>query len=74
MTYLGALARETPSAANVTAYARIVREHSVQRRLLAVANRITAMVHGPDGRETADLLDEAERLVFEVAEEITRSG
>ncbi len=51
MPYLGAIAKETPSAANVKAYAKIVREHSVQRQLVAMAGTISAMALNPQGRE-----------------------
>jgi replicative DNA helicase len=74
LPYLGAIANETPSAANVKAYAKIVREHSVQRQLISVGTAISDMAFGPEGREAADLLDEAERRVFEIAEQAARGG
>jgi replicative DNA helicase len=74
LPYLGAIAKETPSAANVKAYAKIVREHSVQRQLISVGTSISDMAFGPEGREAADLLDEAERRVFEIAEQAARGG
>ena len=74
MPYLGAIAKETPSAANVKAYAKIVREHSVQRQLVAMAGTISAMALNPQGREATALLDEAERRVFEIAETAARGG
>jgi replicative DNA helicase len=74
LPYLGAIAKETPSAANVKAYAKIVREHSVQRQLISVGTAISDMAFGPEGREAADLLDEAERRVFEIAEQAARGG
>jgi replicative DNA helicase len=74
LPYLGAIAKETPSAANVKAYAKIVREHSVQRQLISVGTTISDMAFVPEGREAADLLDEAERRVFEIAEQVARGG
>jgi replicative DNA helicase len=74
LPYLGAIAKDTPSAANVKAYAKIVREHSVQRQLISVGTAISDMAFGPEGREAADLLDEAERRVFEIAEQAARGG
>ena len=40
LSYLGTLARDTPTAANIKAYADIVRERSVLRQLITVGNGI----------------------------------
>ena len=40
LTYLGELANNTPGTANVKAYARIVHERSVLRRLISATNEI----------------------------------
>ena len=40
LPYLGMLANDTPSAANIAAYAAIVREQSVIRQLIKVGNQI----------------------------------
>ncbi len=68
MVYLGTLAEDTPSAANICAYADIVREHSVKRQLIRVGTEVADSGFLPEGRESAELLDEAERKVFEIAE------
>jgi replicative DNA helicase len=74
LSYLGAIAKDTPSAANVTAYARIVREHSVLRQLVSVGTEIADIAYQSEGRPAAELLDEAERRVFEIAEQESRGG
>ncbi len=68
LSYLGTLANETPSAANVTAYADLVRERSVLRSLIAAGGDIAEMGYRPDGRETAELIDHAEQSVFAIRE------
>lgn len=68
MAYLGLLVEKTPSAANVRAYAEIVHERAVLRRLIAVSGEISDSAFNPKGRTTSDLLDEAERKVFQIAE------
>ncbi|MES9897841.1 MAG: replicative DNA helicase [Sedimenticola sp.] len=73
MIYLGTLARDTPSAANIRAYADIVREHSVMRQLIKVGTEVADSGFAPEGRESAELLDEAERKVFEIAEKGAKS-
>jgi replicative DNA helicase len=72
--YLFDLARNTPTAANVAAYADIVRERSVQRQLITISNDINEMAFTPAGRDSVDLLDEAERRIFKIAEQSNRGN
>lgn len=72
--YLFELANNTPSIANVTAYADIVREKSVQRQLIAIANEIADSAYHPGHRDVSELLDLAERKVFAVAEQTAGEG
>ncbi|MAZ77516.1 MAG: replicative DNA helicase [Legionellaceae bacterium] len=72
--YLFELAKNTPSAANVTAYADIVRERSVLRQLIGVANEIADSAFKPGDRDPTSLLDEAERKVFAIAEQGMRAS
>jgi len=74
LSYLGALAQDTPSAANIQAYAAIVREYSVMRQLISVGTDISDSAFNPQGRKAAELLDNAERQVFEIAEQQSRGG
>ncbi|WP_019217594.1 replicative DNA helicase [Legionella tunisiensis] len=68
-TYLFELANNTPSVANVSAYADIVREKSVQRQLIAVAGQIADSAYNPGERDVSELLDFAETKVFAIAEQ-----
>lgn len=68
LAYLGELAANTPSAANIRRYAEIVRERSVLRQLVATADEIAGDALNPMGREAVTLLDEAERKIFQIAE------
>ena len=72
--YISQLANNTPSAANVGAYADIVREKSILRSLIDVGAQITSSAFASDGRESKSLLEEAERLVFAIADKGTRGG
>jgi len=72
LAYLSMLARDTPSAANIVAYANIVRDRSVLRQLIHVGTEISDSAFTTEGRETADLLENAERKVFEIAEQRQR--
>ncbi|MBK1702010.1 replicative DNA helicase [Thiococcus pfennigii] len=74
LPYLGNLVQDTPSAANIKAYAKIVREHAVLRRMISAGTDIADSAYNPQGREVVDLLDEAERRVFEIAEQQARGG
>jgi replicative DNA helicase len=72
LAYLGTLARNTPSAANIRAYADIVRERATLRRLISVGTEIVDSAFNPEGRDSRTLLDEAEQRVFEIAEHSAR--
>jgi len=68
LAYLGELARNTPSAANIAAYANIVRERSVLRSLVRVGTDIAGSGYNTEGRGVQELLDEAEQRMFQIAE------
>lgn len=72
LAYLGSLAQNTPSAANIRRYGEIVREKSVMRQLASTATEIADAAYNPGGREAAELLDEAESKVFQIAEQSSR--
>ncbi len=74
MAYLGTLAKDTPSAANIKAYAEIVREKSILRQLIQIGTEIAEKGFNPEGLDSKLLLDEAEKRVFQIAEQGTRSG
>lgn len=73
ISYLGALAQNTPSAANIRRYAEIVRERAVMRSLVEVGSSIAESAFSPQGKDAAQLLDEAEARIFEIAEGGKRS-
>jgi replicative DNA helicase len=73
-TYLFELANNTPSVANIVAYANIVREKSVQRQLIQVANDIADCAYHPKQRDVVELLDFAEQKVFAIAEQTPSQG
>jgi replicative DNA helicase len=68
ITYLAALAGNTPSAHNVRRYAEIVRECAVLRRLIEVSTEIADGALNRMGKEVGQLLDEAESKIFQIAE------
>jgi len=72
LSYLGSLARDTPTAANIRAYADIVRERSVLRQLISAGDLIARNALEPEGREAREIVDDAERAVFEIAERGSR--
>ena len=72
LVYLAALAENTPSAANIIAYSDIVRERSVLRQLIRAGTDIANSAFHTEGRTSEQLLDQAERLVFEIANQQSR--
>ncbi len=74
LAYLATLAKETPSAANIAAYADIVREKSVLRKLISSGSEIADLAFYPQGRQTIELIETAEQKVFHIADQYRRKG
>ena len=72
--YLAEIARNTPSAANIRAYAIAVRERSSLRALIAAAQSIADSGFHPEGRSSNELLDEAERRIAQISEDRPKAG
>ena len=70
--YLFELSKNTPSIANIAAYAEIVRERSILRQMIGAASEIANMAYQPAGRLATELLDHAEQKVFQIAEQTSR--
>ena len=73
-TYLAELAEQTPTASNVRAYAKAVRERSVLRQLINAAQDIASAGFNPEGRSSEELVDEAERLIMQISESGQKAG
>jgi replicative DNA helicase len=74
IAYLAEMATHTPSAANITAYAKIVRDHATVRQLIAAANEISRSSLNPAGLDSEALLQLAERRVAEIVEDRPKEG
>ena len=72
MRNLAALAENTPSASNISAYADIVRKRSILRQLVSATSDINDTVFNPQGQSSEQILEFAEQTVFEIAEQETR--
>jgi len=72
--YLYELAQNTPSAANIVAYANIVRERAILRSLIEAGTDIVNSAFHADGRDAKELLDGAEGQIFKIAEQRQRSS
>jgi len=68
LQYLISLSNATPSAANIRRYAEIVRDRSVLRRLVGVGEEIATSALAPQTGDVSELLDKAQRLVYEINE------
>ena len=69
IAYLGEIVKNTASAANIGAYSEIVRERSVLRQLIRVSYEVSDSAYQPQGATSGDILDEAERKIFAIAEQ-----
>lgn len=74
MAYLISLSQDIPSAANVKAYGDIVAERAMLRALVRAGGEIAGNAFTTEGRSLAEIIDEAERRVFEIAERGNRRG
>ncbi len=72
--YLAEIARNTPSAANIRAYAIAVRERSSLRALIGAAQSIADNGFHPEGRNSSELLEDAERRIAQISESRPKSG
>ena len=74
LDYLAELVKNTPSAANIHAYAEAVRERALIREMIAAANEIADAGFNPEGRQSTELLDFAETSIFKIAEKRSADG
>lgn len=70
--YLTYLANGVASAANVVAYADIVRERSVLRLLAEAGTEIAGNAYRTEGRTAEGLLEQAEKQIFSIADQSAR--
>ncbi|MEX2132020.1 MAG: replicative DNA helicase, partial [Pseudohongiellaceae bacterium] len=74
LDYLGELAGNARGTANIKAYADIIRERATLRTLIGVANEIADSGYNTGGRKAAEVLDQAEQKVFNIADDRPREG
>tara|TARA_R110002124_G_scaffold233381_1_gene398624 strand:+ start:25842 stop:27278 length:1437 start_codon:yes stop_codon:yes gene_type:complete len=72
--YLIEIAKNTPSAANIIAYSDIVRQRSVFRQLIAIAHQIAEQAYFPNGKSIVEILDVAEKKIFEISRQDFRGS
>ena len=72
IAYLTTLVDNTPSAANIVAYCKVVREKAILRELISAATKITDSVFNTDGVAYEELIGQAESLVFKIGEKESR--
>src|SRR3989339_459164 len=65
--YLASLVDNVASAANISYYAKIIKEKSILRRLIGTATEILNKSYD-SGKDIDSVLDEAEHAIFEISE------
>jgi replicative DNA helicase len=68
-SYLGELASNAPVAINSLVYANLVRERAVHRSLMEVGSQIGRLGSDPQARNIAELIEEAEKTLFELSQQ-----
>ena len=71
-SYVAALTDAMPTSSNVAAYAKIINEKAVMRRLIQSANEIISFAYG-GGKSSEEVLDSAEAAIFRIAERKIRN-
>ncbi len=71
--YVTELANAVPSAASIDYYAKIVLEKGLLRKMIEVCNEVISDAFAATGN-VADLIDEAERRIFQLSEKKLRKG
>lgn len=74
LSYISELAANTPTASNIRAYAEIVQERAIVRKLISAANEIADSGFNTQGRDSATLINEAESKVFKIGDERPNAG
>jgi replicative DNA helicase len=74
LDYLQELSKNTVSTANIRAYAQVIRERSILRKIIGVCGDIERSAMIPDGRSSGEILDQAERSILTVAESRPKGG
>ena len=72
--YLIDLASSSPSAANLEAYAEMIRQKSISRKLMKINSEISELIINPQGKDAESLLDEAETKIFSLNDEASRTS
>jgi replicative DNA helicase len=72
--YLIELATSTPSAANLEAYAEIIRQRSITRKLIKTNSEISELINNPQGQDGLELLDKAESMIFALNDESSQDN
>ncbi|MFP1727998.1 DnaB-like helicase C-terminal domain-containing protein [Lonsdalea quercina] len=71
--YLAELSRNTPSAANILAYANVVKDKAMERYAIEQANKGLEILYARNGMSTSEKLEQFQALAMQL-EEKTKSG
>jgi replicative DNA helicase len=72
MEYLSMVVESVPTSANVTYYAKIVRDKSILRKLISATNDIQQKAYGSD-QAADEILEESERSIYQIAQKDFRA-
>lgn len=73
ISYLSSLANAVPTSANIRHHAKIVREKAILRSLIQVSTQIASKVY-EDSTDADEMVDYAERLIFDIADKRTKTS
>src|SRR4030042_940726 len=73
VSFLTSLVNLVPTTANISHYVRIVKEKSILRSLINNSTKIVTLCYESE-RNISELVDQAEKLIFEVSDHRPQSG
>ena len=72
-SYIYDIVGNTPSSGNIKAYAEIVKDRSILRKVLTASAEISSLAYNPGGKNSRDLLNEVEQKVFNISDKRAES-
>ncbi len=73
-SYLATIIDQTPSSANITSYAEMIKEKSTLRKLIDICGSAVEAAYAQDFEDVDRFLNETESEVFKIAEKSKSSG
>ena len=72
-SYIYDIVGNTPSSSNIKAYAEIVKDRAILRKILTTSVEISSLAYNTGGKNSKDLLNEVEQKIFNISDKRSES-